>query len=147
MIVARDGQAGPSVSIQLNSTSPGLFLWNGNNAVAGHLNGQAISATAPAVPGEIIVVYAAGLGRTSPDTTAGQIATEAFPISSASQLQVLFNGKASPPGSVLYAGLTPGFAGLYQINLLLPLNLTANPQIQITVGAQTSPPSRSTGRQ
>jgi uncharacterized protein (TIGR03437 family) len=139
VVVARDGQAGPSVSIQLNSTSPGLFIWNGNNAVAVHLSGQAISATAPAVPGEIVVIYAAGLGRTSPDTTAGQLATEAFPIYFASQFQVLFNGKACPPGSVLYAGLAPGFAGLYQINLRLPSNLTANPQIQIAVGAQISP--------
>jgi uncharacterized protein (TIGR03437 family) len=139
LIVARDGQAGPSVSIQLNSASPGLFLWSGNNAVAVHLSGQAISATAPAVPGEIIVMYAAGLGRTSPDTTAGQLATEAFPIYYASQFQVLFNGKACPPGSVLYVGLSPGFAGLYQINLVLPSNLTANPQIQISVGAQVSP--------
>jgi uncharacterized protein (TIGR03437 family) len=40
---------------------------------------------------------------------------------------------------VLYAGLAPGFAGLYQINLLLPSDLTANPQIQVAVGAQVSP--------
>ncbi len=139
VIVARDGQAGPSVNIQLNSTSPGLFLWNGNNAVAVHLSGQVISAAAPAVPGEIVVLYAAGLGRTAPDTVAGQLATEAFPIYYASQFQVLFNGTACPPGNVLYAGLTPGFAGLYQINLVLPANLTANPQIQIAVGAQISP--------
>ena len=141
VIVARDGQAGPSVSIQLNNTSPGFFIWDGNNAVAVHLTGQAISATAPAVPGEIVVIYAAGLGRTAPDTVAGQLATEAFPIYYASQLQILFNGIPCPPGSVLYAGLTPGFAGLYQINLVLPLNLTANPQIQVAIGAQISPQS------
>lgn len=139
LIVARNSQAGPSVDIQLNNTSPGLFLWNGNNAVAVHLSGQAISATSPAVPGEIIVIYAAGLGRTAPDATQGQLATEAFPIYYASQLQVLLNGTPCPPGSVLYAGLTPGFVGLYQINLVLPLDVAANPQIQVAIGAQMSP--------
>jgi len=141
VIVARDSQAGPSVSIQLNSTSPGLFIWDGNNAVAVHLNGQVISPTSPAVPGEIVVIYVGGLGRTAPDTTAGQLATAAFPIYYASQLQVLFDGVPSPPGSVLYAGLAPGFAGLYQINLVLPSTLGVNPQIQIAVGAQISPAS------
>jgi uncharacterized protein (TIGR03437 family) len=109
--------------------------------VAVHLNGEAISPTAPAVPGEIVVIYAAGLGRTAPDTTAGQLATAAFPLYYTSQLQVLFNGTPCPPGSVLYAGLAPGFAGLYQINLVLPSNLAANPQIQIAVGPQISPGS------
>jgi uncharacterized protein (TIGR03437 family) len=47
LVVARDSQAGPTVSIQLNSSSPGLFLWDGNNAVAGHLNGVALSEASP----------------------------------------------------------------------------------------------------
>jgi uncharacterized protein (TIGR03437 family) len=93
------------------------------------------------VPGEIVVIYAAGLGRTSPDTTSGQLATAAFPLYYASQLQVLLNGVACPPGSVLYAGLAPGFAGLYQINLTLPAGLNANPQIQVAIGPQISPSS------
>jgi uncharacterized protein (TIGR03437 family) len=139
LIVARDSQAGPTVSIQLNSTSPGLFLWNGNNAVAGHLNGVALTDASPAVPGEIVVIYAAGLGRTSPDTTSGQLATAAFPIYYLSQLQVLLNGVACPPANVLYAGLAPGFAGLYQINLQLPDDVAADPQIQVSVGPQISP--------
>jgi uncharacterized protein (TIGR03437 family) len=139
LLVVRDSQAGPTVSLQLTNTSPGLFLWNGNNAVATHLNGEIISATSPAVPGEIIVIYAAGLGRTSPDTTSGQLASAAFPIFYASQLQVMLNGTACPPGNVLYAGLAPGFAGLYQINLQLPAGVTANPQIQVAIGAQISP--------
>jgi uncharacterized protein (TIGR03437 family) len=138
LVLARDSQAGPTVSIQLNATSPGLFLWNGNNAVAGHLNGVALSDASPAVPGEIVVIYAEGLGRTSPDTASGQLATSAFQIYYLSQLQVLLNGIPCPPGNVLYAGLAPGFAGLYQINLRLPDDIAANPQIQVSVGPQTS---------
>lgn len=141
VFVVRDSQAGPEVSIQLNATSPGLFVWSGNNAVAIHLNGEVILPTSPAVPGETVVIYLAGLGRTSPDTTSGQLAIAAFPIYYLSQLQVLLDGTPCPPASVLYAGLAPGFAGLYQINLKLPADVTANPQIQVAVGAQISPPS------
>ena len=139
LVVARDSQAGPTVSIQLNSTAPGLFLWNGNNAVAGHLNGTTLSDTSPATPGEIIVLYVAGLGRTSPDTTGGPLATSAFPIYYRSQLQILLNDVPCPPSDILYAGLAPGFAGLYQINLQLPDDVGANPQIQVSIGPQISP--------
>jgi uncharacterized protein (TIGR03437 family) len=141
LVVSRQSLIGPTVNIQLNSVSPGLFVWNGNYAVAAHLNGQVISATAPASAGEIIVVYAAGLGRTAPDTSAGQLATSAFPIVAASQLQILLNGTPSPPGSILYAGLAPGYAGLYQINVQLPGILPSNPQIQLSLSGQTSPSS------
>ena len=141
VIVARQAIAGPSVKIQLNNTSPGFFLWNGNNAVAVHLNGQLISPVNPATAGEIIVLYAGGLGRTTPNTTSGKLATNAATIYYVSQLQILLNGVPIPPASVLYAGLTPGFAGLYQINLKLPTELPADPEIRIAIGPQVSPAS------
>lgn len=141
LIVARQGVAGPGVSIQLNAASPGLFVWNGNDAIALHLNGQLVSTSAPAVGGEIIIVYASGLGRTAPDATAGQLANIPAPLVKQSGLQVLLNGTPTGPGSILYAGLAPGFAGLYQVNVQLPHTLPANPQIQISLDSQTSPPS------
>ncbi len=141
LVVVRDSQAGPVVSVQLNNTSPGFFVWNGNQAVAVHLSGEVVSPTSPAVAGEIIVMFAGGLGRTAPDAPAGQLATAAFPIYYASQLQVFVDGSPCPPGNVLYAGLTPGFAGLYQINLILPAKLGSNPEIRVGIGAQISPPA------
>jgi uncharacterized protein (TIGR03437 family) len=141
VMVVRQSQEGPSVPIQLNNTSPGLFLWNVNYAVAEHLNGSVISAASPAASGEIIIVYAAGLGLTSPGTVTGQLVTAAASILYKSQLQVLLDGVAIPASGILYAGLTPGFAGLYQINLQLPTGLSPNPEIQLAIGAQISPAS------
>jgi uncharacterized protein (TIGR03437 family) len=138
--VARQNVAGPLVGIQLNSTAPGLFPWDGNEAIAIHLNGTLISPSAPAHAGEIVVIYAAGLGRTSPDTTSGHIVGSAATIVAAAQMQVLLNGTACSAASVLYAGLAPGFAGLYQINLVLPTPVPVNPMIQIAVGAEISSP-------
>ena len=140
VVVVRNGTAGPSVNIQLASTAPGLFQWDANLPVAVHLDGKLVSPATPGKAGEVIILYAAGLGRTSPDSSSGRIASFAAPIQAVSQLLVLLNGKAAPPGSVTYAGLAPGFAGLYQINFLLPAGLPPNPEIRVSIGSQISPP-------
>jgi uncharacterized protein (TIGR03437 family) len=137
--VTRDGVAGLPVNIEVHETSPGLFLWGDNQPVAVHLNGELISNESPALPGEIVVIYAGGLGHTMPDIPGGQLATAAFPIRFAPQLQILLDGIACPPGSILYAGLTPGFAGLYQINLRLPPDTPQSPEIQLVIGGDSSP--------
>jgi uncharacterized protein (TIGR03437 family) len=140
VVVTRQGVAGPTVSIQLNATAPGMFLYNGF-VLAEHLNGTLVNAAAPASQGEIIVLYVVGLGRVTPDTTAGHIASNAATITAFSQLQILLAGTPCPAGSVLYAGLAPGFAGLYQINFIVPPLTPANPEIRIAVGPQISPPA------
>lgn len=139
VFVARDGIAGPEVQIQLNSTAPGGFQWNGY-IIGTHLDGRLISPSAPAAPGEIIVIYFAGLGRVSPDTTSGRLAPFAAPIVALSQTQVLLSGVPCPQSSLLYVGLAPGFAGLYQINLRVPTLVPPNPEFRVQVGNQISPP-------
>jgi uncharacterized protein (TIGR03437 family) len=141
IIVANNGHAGLPADIQMHDTSPGLFLWGENQPVAVHLNGELISDSSPALPGEIIVLFAAGLGHTIPDLPYGQLATGGFPIRLAPQLQVLLDGVACPPGNILYAGLTFGFSGLYQINLRLPSDAPSNPEIQLNIGEDSSPGS------
>ena len=42
--------------------------------------------------------------------------------------------------AVAYAGIAPGFAGLYQINVIVPKSTNANPEIRIGFGKQLSMP-------
>jgi uncharacterized protein (TIGR03437 family) len=70
----------------------------------------------PAKPGETIVIYGIGFGPVVPDTPAGQIAPASSRL--AEPLQVLFG--QTPPQQVSYAGLAPGYVGLYQFNLVVP---------------------------
>ena len=49
-------------------------------------------------------------------------------------------GAASVDRSLIkYAGLTPYSAGLYQINLVIPPNLTPDPEIRVSINEQSSP--------
>jgi len=139
--VVRDGVAGQPGTIQLATTAPGLFQWNGNFVVAEHTDGSVITDESPGAAGEVVVLYAAGLGRTVPDVPSGHVVSKATSILYASQLQVLLNGVPCPASSIYYAGLTPGYAGLYQINLKLPDALPPDPEVQVVIGSQTSPPA------
>ena len=143
LVVARQGVAGPIVTIPLAPTDPAFFQWNGNLAIAIHgADGSLITPSAPAHSSETIVLFAAGLGRTSPDVASGRPASTAtWILQKPPQLQLLLNGKACDPSSILYAGVTPGLAGLYQINLRLPDSLPPNPEIRMAIGSQASPAS------
>jgi uncharacterized protein (TIGR03437 family) len=138
--VVQDGIAGPPVQIMLGATAPALFQTDATTALATHLDGTLVSSASPANPGETIVLWAGGLGATTPAAIPNQLTEIVSPL--AAPVQILLNGTALPAGNVEFAGAVVGYAGLYQINLVLPADVAANPEIQIATPDQTSPPGR-----
>lgn len=70
--------------------------------------------TRPAKVGETIVIYAIGAGATNPVAAAGVIASGSTALTNATAKF------GDAPAMVAYAGLAPGFVGLYQFNLVVP---------------------------
>jgi uncharacterized protein (TIGR03437 family) len=71
----------------------------------------------PARPGDRITTYGVGFGETNPATPPGTIVSS---LNSIPGLTVRIGNADLPPSSINYAGLTPGFVGLYQFNLVVP---------------------------
>ena len=93
----------------------------------------------PAHPGDLLILYVTGMGATQPNPATGEIQqSEAF-ISNPATLTIQLNGTPIDPNLIKYAGLTPGYAGLYQINFYLPGNTPPNPEIRVGMGNQLSP--------
>jgi uncharacterized protein (TIGR03437 family) len=134
-----DGLDGPSIPIQLTPAAPALFQLDAQYAVATHPDGSVLTPAAPAAPGDIVILYATGLGQTNPPLESGVLPIQAAPLSDLGSFSVVLDGSAVAPGAVLYAGIAPGFAGLYQINVTLPASTGANPQIQIGLDGILSP--------
>jgi uncharacterized protein (TIGR03437 family) len=130
---------GPAITLTLVDAAPALFQTAAGYAIAAHLDNSVIAPGSPAQAGEIVVVYACGLGRTQPNPAPGAIPQSAAVIQRLSDLKVYLGGAALDPASILYAGLTPGSAGLYQINLVLPDNPGTNPEIRVAIADQSSP--------
>lgn len=134
-----DGRAAESVRIDLNSVSPALFLADPETALATRLDGSVVTPQHPATPGDIVILYATGLGATRPRLPVGQMPSGIAWVERRADFQITLNDEAANAADILYAGAAPGFAGLYQINLRLPASIRANPQIRIGFGDAMSP--------
>jgi uncharacterized protein (TIGR03437 family) len=84
------------------------------------------------------VVYCSGLGAVNPGVTDGA-AAPGQPLSSTLTPPQLTIGGLSAPMS--FAGLTPGFAGLYQVNTVVPSGVPTGAAVPVTlnIDGQTSP--------
>ncbi|MDP2999168.1 MAG: hypothetical protein Q8N47_16900 [Bryobacterales bacterium] len=134
-----DGRAGPAVSIQLSAAAPALFSASERWIVACRPDGSVIGPEQPARPGDLVILYASGLGPTIPNPHSGELPSQAAVLERLSEFQVLLDGVPVGPDRIAYAGVAPGFAGLYQINLRLPDALAPNPQVRLRLGDETSP--------
>ena len=139
--VYRQGTVGPSVAITVVNAAPAPFVGVQNFALAEDWNQNyaLVNSANPAHPGDTIVLYLTGLGHTLPNPDPGTALSTAAPIANPTELSLLLNGAAINSTLILYAGLTPNFPGLYQINFMLPMNTATNPQITISMAGQTSP--------
>ena len=74
--------------------------------------------TTPAKPGEVVLLFAVGLGPTNPAVAAGKVPTDIAKIPDTFTLRI-----GDVPATVAYAGVSPGSAGLYQFNVTVPDSL------------------------
>ncbi|MEZ5402368.1 MAG: choice-of-anchor V domain-containing protein [Bryobacteraceae bacterium] len=123
--VTAGGQTSDAATATMQATAPALFTFDGKYAAATHsdnallgkvgLFASAPSATSPAKPGETIVLFGTGFGATIPLVEGGRITSALAPLADA--LRVTIGGVAA---EVVFAGLVPNFARLYQLNVKVP---------------------------
>ena len=90
-----------------------------------------------AAVGDILVIYALGMGATDPAQVVGAPASG---IASAPSVSVTIGGVPLGAPDIFYAGASPAYIGLYQINLRVPLGVApGNQPIVMKVGTNQSP--------
>jgi uncharacterized protein (TIGR03437 family) len=121
-------------------SSPGFFSTTGDGlgAVLGtHADGSLITADSPAAPGEVVALYATGLGALA--TSVAEYAAPADANVTSVPVQVDIAGVQA---EVRYAGAAPTLPGVYQINIVIPPGVATSPgaNVRIFEGyAQTHP--------
>ena len=84
----------------------------------------------PAEKGELLEIYATGLGPVSNRPASGEAAA-AFPLSRTETLPIVTIGGA--PARVFFSGLAPGTAGLYQINVRIPEEVSSGDDVPVVI--------------
>ena len=79
-------------------------------------NNQLVTPSNPIHHGDTLVIYATGLGRTTPAVDSGSAAPADPPATAGCSTTVTLGGV---PLDIAYAGLTPGQVGVYQINVVV----------------------------
>jgi uncharacterized protein (TIGR03437 family) len=142
--MACNGKPGNTVSVVVNTSAPRLFVFPGNpqapdtspyglfiNAADGTYSLPASVASSlnipgahPAKRGDVITIYALGLGPTSPSVPSNTAGPAAEPLARVSNVQIMFGGGFLGSSTVTpsYAGLAPYYVGLYQINVTIPFD-------------------------
>jgi mannan endo-1,4-beta-mannosidase len=136
--------AGTSKAYTITSAAvqPAFFPWPGNYVVATDANynwlvknGTFSTTTAPAKPGETIILWGTGFGPTTPAAPAGQITP-----SNLYSVNGVVVTVGSVPVTASATALSPGSAGLYQVVIQVPSSLAnGDYPIVATVGGVQSP--------
>jgi uncharacterized protein (TIGR03437 family) len=148
VIVSTGAGASSPYTVNVNAVEPGLiapasFIIGGNHYVAALFPDYATFAipvgaianvpSHPAKPGDTLIIYGIGFGDVAPSIPAGQLAQEQNTL--AAPFDVYFgNVKAT----WAYAGLAPGYTGLYQFNVVVP-NVPASDLVPLTFTLNGNP--------
>ena len=123
--VMRNGQTSNSGYLNIRSSVP-RFITNGSAYAIMTTPGGDLTGIAghPVKSGDVVVIYTIGLGPTSPLVPSGT-ASPSSPLAVVPGDNSICFGNDSPfsPATCVppaFVGLTPGFVGLYQINVAIP---------------------------
>lgn len=137
--VDHNGVRGNTVSLTIAPVVPRILQRTDSYGLVVKTDGNLAVPATPAKLGDTVTIYSIGLGATSPAVASGaaspgapQLALVAAPV------QVCFNAVCV---NSAFAGLTPNFVGLYQVNVTIPTGAPTGDQVPVTlkVGSTSSP--------
>ncbi len=139
--VRRGGVTGAGVDVPVFDTQPAVFTSDGTKAIVVRAAGNTlVTAESPLQPGENVYLYATGLGPVdnTPATGAG---APSSPLARTRTLpSVTIGGQTC---IVSFAGLAPELAGVYQVNLVVGINIPSGEQdLALSVNGQPAPTVR-----
>jgi uncharacterized protein (TIGR03437 family) len=137
IVVFRNNAISAPQAVSLVSSQPGVFSQSENGEGIGivvivHPDGSQVEAGGgnSATAGDAVVIYCSGLGDVTPRLLAGLPAPPS-PLSYVNDTVTVSIGGVNAP--VFFAGASPGFTGLYQVNATVPSGIAANQQAPLVL--------------
>jgi len=128
--VSEHGVASNAITVEVRPSIPVVF------AVT-HADGALVDIERPAAPGETIVLYGTGLGDAGPDFPSGEPAPRDPLLKIQGTVKAKMGGQTA---KVLWAGFTPGFAGLQQLVLEVPAGIRGSVSVELKMFEEVGQP-------
>jgi uncharacterized protein (TIGR03437 family) len=138
--VAQSGstQSVTPITAKMSTASPGIYIVGGTQGAvienaSGLIAGPPNSdyPTRAAAPGDFLVVYGNGMGVGTSSVAPGEVATLNPLVYSTATVSVDFGDGIKVPAA--FAGLAPGYIGLFQVNVQVPAGTKLGPAVPITI--------------
>jgi len=124
--VSNNGQSSNTISAGVNLTDAAVFLEPAGGTLYGailHQNSASlVTAASPANVGEIVSIFATGLGQVAAGVTTNAITASIGGVQA----------------TVTYSGVAPGIAGVYQLNIQVPSGVTPGNAVLDIVGPDSA---------
>jgi uncharacterized protein (TIGR03437 family) len=106
---------------------PGIFIGSSGPAI---LDGQShlVTAANPARIGDVLQIFATGLGATDPPVASGAAGPSFSTVTNPVSVTV-----GGVDAAVVYQGLAPGFVALYQVNIIVPGGVTPGDAVPVVI--------------
>jgi len=131
-IVVQNGNVSSNtVTVLVAATAPGVVALDGSGTGPGgvlHPNYSVVNDSSPAVPGETVQIFLTGMGAVTPPVGDGAIPGNS--TVTANPVSVYIADQAVTP---IYAGMAPGYPGLYQINVTIPLTIASASDVPLAI--------------
>ena len=135
LVITSNGVTGSPKGVSIVSTAPEVFVYGNNWAVIQNEDYSLNSLSNPAKAGSYVTLYGTGAGAVSPGVLTGDAAPNSPLSKITADVSASINGVSA---TVVFAGLTPGNVGLFQVNLQIPSLPSGTYPVQIIVGGATS---------
>ena len=149
LVASSDGESSGPQAVSLASFAPGIFTISQNGSGQGAVlisNTQILAAPSGSIPGrdsrpaqrgEFISIYCTGLGAVSNPPPSGYPAMSDPLSSTVAPISVNVGGVVVPAA---FAGLAPGFVGLYQVDFQVPQSVPSGAAVPLwlSIGGITS---------
>lgn len=143
MLVKRGNALSVEERLSVSPAQPAIFTLNqqgfGQAAIVDGLTFELADINAPVSSGDVLTAFCTGLGLVDPPTPEGQIAPDSPLSVTVNPVEVFVDGIQA---EVLFSGLAPRFAGLYQVNFFVPEGVLPGDSVSVVMrqAGLNSPP-------
>lgn len=151
VVVTRNGTASAQAVVNIGATAPGIFAVSFGTGYAIAINSADAQlaapagaipglATHPAKVGDVLIVYATGLGPVDIPIANGGIPPAGQLANTIARPTVFIGGV---PAGVFFSGMTPQFPGVNQLNIQIPAGVSTGASIPLQIQVGGGPRSTS----